>query len=163
MTPGAPGRGVRITVPGLPLAPGLAVGTAVFHDELAVDVPVLAISLEDVRSEQGRFTAAISRAKKQLADFEHGIEEKVGRRDARIFSVQALLLDDKSFAKSVRERIRVPIVAIGGITPDNGAMLLEAGVDMLAVVRGVFEGDDPAARARQYEQLFADPTQEEEA
>ena len=126
---------MRITVPGLPLAPGLAVGTALFHDELDVDVPVLAISLEDVRSEQGRFTAAISRAKKQLAEFEHGIEEKVGRRDARIFSVQALLLDDKSFAKSVRERIRDQLVNAEAAVHDAVA----AWADRLS---GVFMGVD---------------------
>jgi thiamine-phosphate pyrophosphorylase len=56
---------------------------------------------------------------------------------------------------AARERIRLPIVAIGGITPQNGASLLDAGVDLLAVVRGVFAGDDPAVSARQYAQLFS--------
>jgi thiamine-phosphate pyrophosphorylase len=64
---------------------------------------------------------------------------------------------------AVRERIRVPIVAIGGITPENGASLLQAGVDMLAVVRGVFGGDDPAVAAGHYRQLFDQYLQDEKA
>jgi thiamine-phosphate pyrophosphorylase len=55
---------------------------------------------------------------------------------------------------SARVRIHLPIVAIGGITPQNGASLLDAGVDLLAVVSGVFACDDPADSARQYARLF---------
>lgn len=54
-----------------------------------------------------------------------------------------------------RRRLKVPIVAIGGITPDNGGALLEAGADLLAVIEGVFGGDDPKAAARRFGPLFA--------
>ncbi|MCP5152327.1 MAG: thiamine phosphate synthase [Ectothiorhodospiraceae bacterium] len=50
---------------------------------------------------------------------------------------------------------RVPLVAIGGITPENGADLVAAGADMLAVVTGVFATPDPEAAARTYAALFA--------
>lgn len=65
--------------------------------------------------------------------------------------------------ESARGRVHLPIVAIGGITPENGASLLDAGADMLAVVRGVFGHDDPAEPARQYTQLFARQAQDEES
>ena len=64
--------------------------------------------------------------------------------------------------ESARGRISLPIVAIGGITPENGATLLNAGVDLLAVIRGVFGHDDPAESARQYARLFAARAQDEE-
>ncbi len=64
--------------------------------------------------------------------------------------------------ESARERIHLPIVAIGGITPENGATLLDAGVDLLAVIRGVFGHDDPAESARHYARLFAARAQDEE-
>ncbi|MBK1702583.1 thiamine phosphate synthase [Thiococcus pfennigii] len=51
-----------------------------------------------------------------------------------------------------------PLVAIGGVTPDNGASLIAAGADMLAVVTGVFAAPDVTAAARAYTRLF--PTEE---
>ncbi|MDG2149712.1 MAG: phosphoenolpyruvate--protein phosphotransferase [Planctomycetota bacterium] len=105
-----PGGGGRIVVTGLPVAPGLAVGTPVFHDETDIDIPVLALSADDVSGEQRRLATAIRMAKKQLADVEQNIEREVGRRDARIFSVQGLLLDDPAFRKAIRERIATRLV-----------------------------------------------------
>ena len=49
----------------------------------------------------------------------------------------------------------LPVVAIGGITPQNGAALIAAGADLLAVVSGVFTAPDPKAAAAAYAQLFA--------
>jgi thiamine-phosphate pyrophosphorylase len=43
---------------------------------------------------------------------------------------------------------RLPLVAIGGITPDNAAIPIAAGADLLAVVGGVFDAPDPVAAAR---------------
>ena len=53
-----------------------------------------------------------------------------------------------------RTRIALPIVAIGGITPTNGAALIEAGAHALAVVSGVFAQRDVRAAARSYAVLF---------
>jgi thiamine-phosphate pyrophosphorylase len=50
-----------------------------------------------------------------------------------------------------------PLVAIGGITAQNGRPLIEAGADMLAVIRGVFAADDVSAAARSISQLFMEP------
>jgi thiamine-phosphate pyrophosphorylase len=54
-----------------------------------------------------------------------------------------------------RAALSLPLVAIGGITPQNGAALIAAGADLLAVVGGVFAGPDPEAAAAAYAQLFA--------
>jgi thiamine-phosphate pyrophosphorylase len=53
-----------------------------------------------------------------------------------------------------RREIRLPIVAIGGITPENGAELLRAGADLLAVIHGVFGQSDIRAAAHAYAALF---------
>ncbi|ROR34793.1 thiamine phosphate synthase [Inmirania thermothiophila] len=53
-----------------------------------------------------------------------------------------------------RARLALPLVAIGGITPDNGAALVAAGADLLAVVHGVFGAADIEAAARRYAALF---------
>lgn len=65
--------------------------------------------------------------------------------------------------ESARACIHVPMVAIGGITPDNGAALLDTGIDLLAVVRGVFGHGDPASSAQRYAQLFSRQPQGEGA
>ncbi len=50
--------------------------------------------------------------------------------------------------------LQLPRVAIGGITPDNAATLIEAGADLVAVISGVFDAPDPAAAARAYLACF---------
>ena len=50
--------------------------------------------------------------------------------------------------ESARKLITLPIVAIGGITAENGTTLLEHGADLLAVVEGLFGHADCRARAR---------------
>lgn len=48
----------------------------------------------------------------------------------------------------------LPLVAIGGITPDNAQPLIDAGADFLAVISGVFATPDPCASAERYKKLF---------
>jgi thiamine-phosphate pyrophosphorylase len=50
--------------------------------------------------------------------------------------------------------LRLPRVAIGGITPDNAPSLIAAGADWLAVISGVFDAPDPAAAVRAYLSCF---------
>jgi len=47
-----------------------------------------------------------------------------------------------------------PIVAIGGLTPDNSAPVLAAGADGLAVVSAIVAAADPEAAARRFRALF---------
>ena len=49
----------------------------------------------------------------------------------------------------------VPMVAIGGITPDNAVALIDAGADCVAVISSLFDADDIEAVARQFSQLFS--------
>ena len=55
-------------------------------------------------------------------------------------------------------RLGLPRVAIGGITPDNGGLLVAAGADLLAVIAGVFDAPDPTAAAHAYGRCFAPPS-----
>lgn len=56
--------------------------------------------------------------------------------------------------REAKQQLHIPIVAIGGITPENGAALIAAGADALAVIEGVFGQPDIRAAARRYAQLF---------
>ncbi len=50
--------------------------------------------------------------------------------------------------------LRIPRVAIGGITPDNAPVLVEAGADCIAAISSLFGAADPASAARRFAQLF---------
>lgn len=52
------------------------------------------------------------------------------------------------------KKFDLPIVAIGGITPDNGGPLIEAGADYLAAISAVFDAPDIRVAARRYTELF---------
>jgi len=47
-----------------------------------------------------------------------------------------------------------PLVAIGGITPDNAPALIDAGANFIAAISGVFAAADVEAAARRYSVLF---------
>ncbi|MGH6705884.1 MAG: thiamine phosphate synthase [Sphingomicrobium sp.] len=49
----------------------------------------------------------------------------------------------------------IPCVAIGGITPSNGAPLVAAGADFLAVCNAVWGADDPGGEVAKFAELFA--------
>jgi len=51
-------------------------------------------------------------------------------------------------------RFGLPRVAIGGISPDNGASLVAAGADLLAVIGAVFDAPEPAAAVRAFHSCF---------
>jgi len=50
--------------------------------------------------------------------------------------------------------LNLPMVAIGGITPDNAAQTLAAGADFLAVIGAVFDAADPALETTKFLSLF---------
>lgn len=56
-----------------------------------------------------------------------------------------------------RARFALPLVAIGGVTRDNGPQLITQGADLLAVVHALFAADTAAEveqRARAFQRLF---------
>ncbi|TNG00329.1 MAG: thiamine phosphate synthase [Gammaproteobacteria bacterium] len=53
-----------------------------------------------------------------------------------------------------KAEIGLAIVAIGGITADNGRALIDAGADMLAVIHGVFGQQDIVQASRDIAALF---------
>jgi thiamine-phosphate pyrophosphorylase len=69
-----------------------------------------------------------------------------------------------SLLRQARDRLNIPVVAIGGITRDNASTLVEAGASAIAVISDLFappnsDVTDIAAvvsRARHFHRLFAD-------
>ena len=61
---------------------------------------------------------------------------------------------DLTLLQQAKSELGIPVTAIGGITPDNAAELIDAGADMLAVVEAVFGQSDIQASAQQFRELF---------
>lgn len=55
---------------------------------------------------------------------------------------------------STAQRFGLPLVAIGGVAPDNGGLLTAAGANLLAVVSSVYEAPDPAQAVRAFHSCF---------
>lgn len=56
--------------------------------------------------------------------------------------------------REARAELDVPIVAIGGISAGNGAVLVQAGADALAVISAVFDAADIKLAAQNLAKLF---------
>ena len=59
----------------------------------------------------------------------------------------------EALLRSVRAATRLPLVVIGGITPDRAAALYAAGADGVCVGAAIVRADDPAAAARAFADL----------
>jgi thiamine-phosphate pyrophosphorylase len=61
---------------------------------------------------------------------------------------------DLALLQHAAQAIRLPIVAIGGITLANAPQLLDAGADSLAILSALFDAADIRTTARNLNQLF---------
>ena len=62
---------------------------------------------------------------------------------------------DPELLRQARQRLGTPVVAIGGITSENGQPLITAGAQLLAAIHGVFGQADVQVAARRYAELFS--------
>ena len=54
-----------------------------------------------------------------------------------------------------KSKLQIPVVAIGGITPENAPALIEAGADAVAVISALFDVPDIELTAHLFTSLFA--------
>ncbi len=62
---------------------------------------------------------------------------------------------DLEILQAARKELDVPIVAIGGITQQNAASLIEAGADAVAVITALWNAPDIEASAQEFSTLFS--------
>ncbi len=61
---------------------------------------------------------------------------------------------DEALLQKVRDKLNLPIVAIGGITRHNGAAIVAAGADSLAVITALWGAADIEQAAQELSKLF---------
>lgn len=59
--------------------------------------------------------------------------------------------------REARKILHLPIVAIGGMTPENTPPVIKAGANAVAVISGLFKSSDIQATATAYQRLFPEP------
>lgn len=59
-----------------------------------------------------------------------------------------------SLLTQAREQLKLPIVAIGGITVDNAQQLIDAGADMIAVIHALYAAEEITQQAQCFAQQF---------
>ncbi|HWN30007.1 MAG TPA: thiamine phosphate synthase, partial [Burkholderiales bacterium] len=57
--------------------------------------------------------------------------------------------------REAKERLRVPVVAVGGIDLHNAGLLVAAGADAVAVISALFNANDIRDTAKKFTALFA--------
>ncbi len=61
---------------------------------------------------------------------------------------------ETAILEKAKQALTIPVVAIGGIQQENAAELAQYGVDMLAVIHGLFAADDVLARTETLVKIF---------
>ena len=61
---------------------------------------------------------------------------------------------DLTLLNEARQKLTLPLCAIGGITRANASTLVAAGMDLLAVISDVFEDTDPKSAAIEFAAFF---------
>lgn len=61
---------------------------------------------------------------------------------------------DMAILTEAKKSLSIPLVAIGGITAENAASVLQNGADMLAVIHGIFAQDDIPAAIQKFNTFF---------
>lgn len=61
---------------------------------------------------------------------------------------------DINLVKKAKLSLSIPIVAIGGITPENGKQLVDVNIDYLAIISGLYSVSDTITATQSYNDLF---------
>ena len=69
-------------------------------------------------------------------------------------SKQNTVTAEPAIIRQAKAEISLPVAAIGGITPANCGTLIEHGADMLAVISGIYQAEDPYSAVMEFNRHF---------
>ncbi len=94
---------MEITLRGIGVSPGIAIGPALTFGVRSLDIPKYKVT--DTEAEMARFDKAIEAARKELAHLQDSLVSKVGDHHANIFSAHLMLLDDVTVRTEIETRL----------------------------------------------------------
>jgi phosphotransferase system enzyme I (PtsI) len=105
----------QITLKGIGVSPGIAMGTAeIYHNELE-DITVYPIPKEEVHREIERYFVALDSVGSHLKESAQIVTEKLGTTEAGIFDAQIALLAGTLFRKTIPASIKRDLVNVESI------------------------------------------------
>lgn len=81
---------------GLGVSPGIAEGEVVVHWQNDEDIPVRAITAEEIPGEIARFESALIATRQELLEIQQRIAGAIGSADASIFDAHLLVVEDRT-------------------------------------------------------------------
>ena len=94
------------TVHGTSVSPGLAIGPVHVVPAAPNAVPHWSVGEEDLASEIGRLREAVAAAASEMARRQQLVAAQSGEREAQIFAVHRMILQDPGAVREVEETIR---------------------------------------------------------
>lgn len=134
--------------------PGLAATIGAHGVHLGADDVSIAAARERLGTRAIIGASCYNRLECARAAVAEGADYVAFGRFFRSHSKPEAVAANRELLTRARRELPVPIAAIGGITPENGAGLVAAGASLLAVIHGVFGQPDVQAAARAYAGLF---------
>jgi len=105
----------QITLKGIGVSPGVAMGTAeIYHNELE-DITVYPIEKSAVADEIERYFDAVDKVRAHLTESAGIVTEKIGTAEAGIFDVQIALLAGTLFKKTIPAAVRRDLVNVEAV------------------------------------------------
>src|SRR5437763_5554404 len=98
----ASGKFASLMRKGIPVSPGVAVGTAYCIHEIFVNPDTKRLEDHEITAELANFETARDKAAAELRALQHKVEQQVGHDEAAIFGVHESILRDAAFTGKVR-------------------------------------------------------------
>jgi len=91
---------------GLPISPGIAMGTVVVYQEHQLtNMPLYSVNPADIEHEIARLKHASRQAEEELLEVADRVRDDVGPEEAAIFNSHVMMLRDPTFITGVEEKI----------------------------------------------------------
>lgn len=136
-----------LSLSGIPVSPGIAVGRAAVWLVRADSSPRRDLDSEEVPTELERLRLAVESAIREIGEMAGQVEERLGREYAAIFQAHALFLRDPSFLGPIEKKIRNERV--------NAEWAVEVVADALAARLRDLPDQDLALRASDLDDVAA--------
>lgn len=94
-----------MTLKGISVSPGIAIGKVFFYLDEKVKVPMYSISEEEIANEKIRYEDAIGRAAAELTDLKARNSAEMGKEERGVLDSHILMLQDPEFAKQVEANL----------------------------------------------------------